>query len=271
MMKNSGKLYAVLGFSALGGFFKIFGGVVYGSRALFVDALTSIANFIAAYATIYYYKVSRKPPDIDHHYGHYKLGFGGTLVSLISYSFVAGLVVAELYKIEPYSVSINATLFAILGFIFYYLAIAVAKRSGEFFKPYSAFTVSELIESTIVILASLAGALYTYIIDYIGALILASYIFIEIYGTGKALLKNISDIAPSRSYINDVKRTVEKHGFKVIKIKIRKVHYNLWHGDIFIESLNENITIKELKNKIRELKRELLRKHQLDATVEIAK
>jgi len=269
MVRGLGKLYAVLGFSAIGGFFKIFGGVVYGSRALFVDALTSIANFIAAYATIYYYRVSRKPPDIDHHYGHYKLGFGGTLVSLISYSFVAGLVVAELYKIEPYRVSINATLFAILGFIFYYLAIAVAKRSGEFFKPYSVFTVSELIESTIVILASLAGALYTYLIDYVGALILASYIFIEIYDTGKVLLENISDIAPSRNYVDDIKKTVEKYGFRVLKIKARKVHDNLWHGDIFLESTNENITIKELKDKIRNLKKELLRKYRLDATVEI--
>ena len=102
MAEQLRKLYVVLGFSALGGFFKIFGGVVYGSRALFVDALTSIANFIAAYATIYYYKVSKRPPDIDHHYGHYKLGFGGTLVSLITYSFVAGLVISELYNVNEF-------------------------------------------------------------------------------------------------------------------------------------------------------------------------
>jgi len=269
MVEQSRKLHMVLGFSALGGFFKIFGGVVYGSRALFVDALTSIANFIAAYATIYYYRVSKRPPDIDHHYGHYKLGFGGALVSLITYSFVAGLVIFKLYNVEPYKVSINATFFAVIGFIFYYLAIAIAKKGGEFFVPYSVFTVSELIESIIVILASLAGALYSYIIDYVGALILTSYIFIEIYDTGKALLKNISDIAPPKSFITIIEKTIERYGFKALDIKVRKVNDNLWHGDIFLKSIDGNATVKNIKNRVRELKRELLEKHKLDATVEV--
>ncbi len=268
MLKISWRIYAVLILSALGGLAKIIGGIFYGSKAIFVDALTSLANLVAAYATIYYYKVSQKPPDIDHHYGHYKLGFGGALVSLAAYSFVAGLVIVELYRVEPYIVSINATFFAIAGFIFYCLAIMLAKREGEFFTPYSVFTVSELIESIVVILASLVGALYNYIVDYIGALILAAYIFVEIFSTGRDLLRNLSDIAPSTKFILNVKETIEENGFTVVDIKIRKIHSNLWHGDLLLKPSRKD-ELDKLSERVKKLKEELMKKHRLDATVEL--
>ncbi len=252
----------------LGGLVKIIGGIIYGSKALYVDALTCIANFIALIATIYYYRVSLLPPDLDHHYGHYKLGFGGALISVMAYSFVAGLVVSRLYTIEPYEVRIGAPIFALLGFILYGLAIIVARRISEFFGPYSVFTVSELIESIVVIAASLAGALFSYFIDYIGALILAAYIFIELYDTSKDLLVGLSDIAPPKSYVESIKRFLESKGFIVEQIKVRRIHSNLMHGDIAV-SVSDRYTIHEVKKLIKELKKELLNKFELDASIEI--
>lgn len=258
----------VLILALLGGLVKIIGGITYGSKALYVDALTCIANFIALIATIYYYKISLLPPDLDHHYGHYKLGFGGALISVMTYSFVAGLVVSKLYTTEPYKVHIGAPVFALLGFIFYGLAIIVSRRISEFFSPYSVFTISELIESVIVIVASLAGALFSYFIDYIGALILATYIFIELYDISKDLLIDLSDIAPPKSYIESVKEFLESRGYIVKQIKIRRIYSNLMHGDIII-LLPDRYTVKEAKELINELKKELLNKFKLDASIEI--
>jgi len=258
----------VLLLAFLGGLVKIIGGFIYGSKALYVDALTCIANFIALVSTIYYYKLSLLPPDLDHHYGHYKLGFGGALISVMAYSFVAGLVISRLYTIEPYEVRIGAPVFALLGFILYGLAIIVARRISEFFGPYSIFTVSELIESIVVITASLAGALFSYFIDYIGALILVAYIFIELYSTSRDLLVSLSDIAPPKSYIESIKRFLESKGFIVDQIKVRRIHTNLMHGDIVI-SVSDHYTVDEIRELIKELKKDLLSKFKLDASIEI--
>ncbi len=266
LRKSLVALVLVLAF--LGGLVKIIGGLLYGSKALYVDALTCIANFVALIATIYYYRVSLLPPDLDHHYGHYKLGFGGALVSIMAYSFVAGLVISRLYSLEPYEVEIKAPLFALIGFILYGLAIIVARRISEFFGPYSVFTVSELIESIVVIVASLAGALYSYLIDYIGALVLTIYIFIELYDTSKDLLGYLSDTAPPKTYVESIIGYIESRGFHVKQIKVRRIHSKLIHGDIVI-SLPSQYTIDEVREIIKDLKSELLQKYHLDASIEL--
>ncbi len=259
----------VLLLSFLGGFVKIVGGILYGSRALFVDAMTCIANFVALAATIYFYRVSLLPPDRDHHYGHYKLGFGGAMVSVLAYSFVAGIVVVKLASFREYSVEIEAPLFAVLGFLFYASSILLSKRISEFFLPYAVFTVSELIESIVVIISSLMGALYSYLIDYIGALVLTTYLFIELYDITKDIIKNISDIAPPANYVDEVKSFIESRGFKVASIKIRKIHTNLYHGDIVLKPINKIMDYEELVKQLKNLKQELLKKYRLDASLEI--
>ncbi len=257
----------VLMLSFSGGFVKIVGGIFYGSKALFVDAMTCIANFIALTASIYFYKVSLLPPDRDHHYGHYKLGFGGAIISILAYSFVAGIVVMNLISFKEYQVRIEAPFLAILGFIFYSLAIVVARKISEFLTPYTVFTVSELLESLVVIASSLAGALYSYLIDYIGAIILATYLFIELYSVARDVIMNISDIAPPTKYINNVREFIESQGFKVKSIKIRRIHSRLYHGDIVLVPRN-NIDYKELIKKVKELKTDLMKKFSLDASIE---
>ncbi len=267
-MTGSRYIAVVLLFSFLGGLAKVIGGILYGSKALFVDALTCIANFAALIATIYFYRVSRRPPDLDHHYGHYKLGFGGAIVSVLAYSFVAGIVVSRLSTLQPYRVEIGAPVFALLGFVFYLIAIVTAKRISGFFTPYSMFTVSELIESLVVIAASLAGALYSYLVDYFGAAVLAAYIFVELYGTTKDLIVELSDIAPPPRYVEDIKRFLESIGLRVESIKVRRIHPRLYHGDIVV-SVEPGCSLEELREELRRVKRELYKRFMLDASIEI--
>ncbi len=262
-------LTLILLFSLLGGLSKIVGGLVYGSRALFVDALTSIANFIAVVATIHFYKLGLKPPDRDHHYGHYKLGYGGPLVSIIAYSFVAGVIVVRLSFFEEYHVEIGAPLLALLGFIFYGLAILFARRVGEYFLPYSLFTVSELIESVVVVFASLVGVLYSYLVDYAGAVILAAYLFIELFSSSKELMYGVSDIAPSEKYIEDIKSFIESRGFTVLSIKVRKAHTRLYHGDIVVKPVDTIVGYSKLILMINDLKKLLYKEYNLDASIEL--
>jgi len=254
-------------FALIGSIVKMTGSIFYGSKALYVDALTCLANFVALTATIYYFHLSKIPADEDHHYGHYRLGFGGTLASLLSYSFVAGLAVSTvLLETKPYSVGILAPLFAGIGFSFYLGAIIVSRRISRHFIPYAVFTVSELIESFIVIITSLAGALYTYLIDYSGAVILVTYLFYELYKVTKDLIIEISDIAPPKSFVEEVKSFIEENDVKVLNIKIRLLYDKFYHGDIVI-GLDHSLSLEEAHKIVERIRQQLLNKYSVDTTI----
>lgn len=258
----------VIALASSGGLVKILGGVLYGSKALLVDALTCIANLVALVASIHYYRVSLTPPDEDHHFGHHRLGFGGALVSTLAYSFIAGAVVVDLAYTSEYTVSILAPLFAGLGFILYLGAIIVSKRISQYFRAYALFTYSELIESATVIAASLGGALYSFYIDYAGAVVLTTYIFYEVYSVVKDLFYYLSDIAPPKSFVDEVRGFIESKGYTVDKIRVRMVSGGYYHGELVIK-IPASLTAREVDALITELARDIRRRYNIDLVISI--
>ncbi len=134
LSKRTILLVLVVLLALIGGMLKIIGGLLYGSRSLLVDALTSFANIAALLFTLYYYRLSTMPPDTDHPFGHYRLGVGGKIAVMISYSFVAGIAISELLTSTHYTVSLHSVYFALLGFIVYLGVIYVARLIGGIFK-----------------------------------------------------------------------------------------------------------------------------------------
>jgi len=261
------KLAVLFTLSALAAAFKIVGGIVYGSKSLLVDALTSIANLVALSATITYFMKSLRPPDEDHHYGHRRLTYGGTILTLMSYSFVAGIAVAELMNPKPYSVSINAPLLAVLGFITYSAVIVLSRRWGKAFLPYSVFTVSELIESSVVIASSVAGVLYSYIIDYAGAWVLTAYIFCELASITRDVIKVVSDTAPPQPVAREITRILRDLGLEPVRVRLRMVDDTTLHGDIVVR-VPPSMRVGEVNDLITKAERVI--KERFDADVTIA-
>ncbi len=252
----------ILATALIGGLIKIIGGLLYGSRALFVDALTCFANFVALIATIHYYRISLQPPDTDHPYGHYRLGYAGVIISLIAYGYVAGVASVELLYSVEYTVGFEAVYYAVAGSILYGLTIWLSMRIGGVFKAYGLFTVSELYESLVTIFASIAGALYTYLIDYIGAIGLTIYIFYELIMICRETISMIVDKSAPRSMVDEVKSMIEKHGYQVLDLRIRCIAPNIYHGDVRVKiPKNKTVSIDDLKKKLRE-------KYNLDIVVE---
>ena len=145
--------------SLVGGVLKIAGGALGGSKSVFVDALTSIANSLAIILVLKFFKASMEPPDGDHHYGHHRLTLGGPISMLMLYSFVAGVVVLDLANSasKSYEVGYEAPLFAAIAVIPYGTAVLMA-RSCSLTAGYASFTVVELIESATSITSSMCGA-----------------------------------------------------------------------------------------------------------------
>jgi len=256
-------LLIILATSLTGGLVKTIGGLIYGSKALFVDALTCIANFISLIVIIRYYSLSLQPPDIEHPYGHHRFGVIGANITLITYGYVAGIATVELIYSTEYVVHIESFYYALLGFILYSVAIILSFKLGGFFKIYGLFTVSELYESLTTIVSSLAGATISYLIDYAGAVLLTLYILYELYESGRNVFKYIVDVSAPQTLLEDVKNTIIESGYVVESIRIRCIVPNVYHGDIVVKSKSPNaIEISDLKDLLK-------RKYNLDASIEV--
>ncbi|ADI31812.1 cation diffusion facilitator family transporter [Staphylothermus hellenicus] len=266
--KAAVNLVAIIILALIGGLVKIYGGIYYSSKSLFVDALTSFANIVALIFTVYFYKLSISPPDIDHPYGHHRLGIGGIIASIAAYSFVAGVSSIELIYSTKYTVQLQAVYYAIAGFIIYSITILLAIRIGSIFRTYGAFTVSELIESIIVILASLGGALYYYLIDYVGAIILTLYIFYEIMVSTREILSITSDKAPPYEILTSIRELFEKNQFTIQDMKIRTIHPGKYHGVFEVRSLDSK-NYEEIWKRIENIKRTLLEKYGVESVIEV--
>lgn len=253
-----------------GGVVKITGSLLYGSQALLVDSLTCFANAAALVASVHFLMKTFHPPDVDHPFGHYRLGYGGILVTLISYSFVAGVAltrIVSMYKVE-YTVDFRSTYFASMGLLIYGVTIYVSLKIGGFLKTYGLFTVSELFESTVTIAASIAGSLFNYIYDYISAVVLTIYIFYELFSNGKELLESIVDVSAPENILKDVIEDLVNQGFEVLDIRLRKVSHNRFHGDVKVKP--RNVRFDEIDSKIDIVKKHLESIHNVDLAIEVS-
>ncbi|MET1160281.1 MAG: cation diffusion facilitator family transporter [Thermoprotei archaeon] len=256
----------VLGF--LGGLVKIVGGLLYGSRALFVDAMTSLANMVSLIVITYYYHRSREPPDRDHPYGHHRLGFIGVVITMIAYGYVAGIASVELVYSSEYTVLSESITYALAGLVIYGLAIGLALRIGGFYRVYGFFTISELYESIVSLAACIGGVLYSYVIDYIGAIGLTGYIFYELFETGRETLSILVDTGASPELVNRIREIFEENGYKVLRIRIRRVAHNIYHGDVNLE-VPSGTDINRAYTNIEKLKKVIWNKYRIDLSVEI--
>ena len=235
-MDNTGRTLALLvTLSLAGGVLKIAGGVLGGSKSVFVDALTSIANSLAIIFVLRFFRAGMEPPDGDHHYGHYRLTLGGPISMLMLYSFVAGAVALDLMNSagRSYEVGHEAPLFAAVAVIPYGVAVLMA-RSCPFTAGYASFTAVELIESATSITSSTGGTLISYLIDYAGAVALTSYLFVELVKSFREVIVAMSDVAP-REVVDKITENASKHGLEVDRLRVRKVLGDVYQGDIVVK------------------------------------
>jgi divalent metal cation (Fe/Co/Zn/Cd) transporter len=228
-------LTILIALSIAGGVLKIYGSVVGGSKSVFVDAATSIANTIAILMILIFFREGMEPPDIDHHYGHYRLAIGGPISMLMLYSFVAGIVTVDLFDSfgKAYRVSYESPIYASIAIIPYGLAVMITKRLHPIVYSYGGFTAIELIESTISILSSLGGAAISYIIDFIGAIALTVYLFYELVKSLREIVIDVSDIAPI-DVIDRIHRVAKDFGANVERIRVRRIIESIYQGDVVV-------------------------------------
>jgi len=230
-----GRPLLVTVFALLGALSKILGSLLYGSRALFVDALTSIANLAALFIVLYYLSESMKPPDADHPFGHARLRYGGIAAILSVYMFIAGFSTATLYySSHGYRVEEGSAYAAIIGAVFYAAAIAFSRNLDESIRVYAGFTASELVEAGIVVPSAWLGYAKGYLFDLGGAVIILLYLFYEAIETHQRLVRAIADTSPPRHVYEEVAREAELRGLIPMAIRLRMIDERHCSGDMIV-------------------------------------
>lgn len=260
-------LRLAIAFSFFAGLFKVLGGVVGESKAVFVDALTSIANTLSIYLIYSYYRKSLKPPDQDHHYGHFRIALGGPVATLMLYAFVLGLVVSDLVHSfgEPYYVKSYAPIFASIGMALYAVAIAVARRVPELSIYYTKFTAIEFIEGLSTIASSVGGMLISFWIDYTTAVALALYLVYELWESLNSVVYTISDYS-EKSIVEEITRFLNSSGFEVRRIRVRKVFGDIYQGDAIVKPENQIANVSEAVKRVED---EIRKRFKTDLVIKV--
>ncbi len=230
-----------------GAVFKILGGLLYGSRAVFIDGATCIGNIVAGILLYRSLRAASKPPDEDHPFGHTRLVYHGVLLVLVTYSFIAGLSTAVLYYSlgQAYSVEEGAPLFALIGTLFYGASIMVSRRQGYAGGVFSAFTFTEVIEGAVTITASYTAVHYGKVYDIAGGLLITMYLVYELWSESQRLGVLMSDtIDPT--ILRRIRSLFEERGLRVKSIRLRTVVPGKYHGDMVVEAVGIPYEVADL-------------------------
>ncbi|MEM4848356.1 MAG: cation transporter dimerization domain-containing protein [Ignisphaera sp.] len=254
--------------SIVGGILKVYGSIVGGSKSVFVDAMTSIANTLAIILILKFFRAGMEPPDTDHHYGHHRLALGGPISMLMLYSFVAGIIILDIVSSigKSYEVSYKSPLYASIAMIPYGLSVAIAKRSHSIVSSYGGFTVIELIESLVSIASSLGGIMVNYVIDFVGAIALMAYLLFELTENFREIVEAVSDVAP-KEVINKIQEIAKNHEVEISRVRVRRIIEKIYHGDVIVE-VNPSIPLEKAHEIADSIEKEL-KKQGMDVIVHV--
>jgi len=183
-------------------------GVLSGSLALLSEAGHSALDFAATVMTYFAVRISGKPADEEHHYGHGKVESVAALIETGLLFFLSGIVIWEAAKrlLGEASHLVEASVWA--------FAVIIASIVVDFFRARLLYrvakeTVSEALEadalhfgsdmwSSIAVLAGLAGvALGFPLADAVAALVVAVFILIAGWRLGRRTVDTLTDTAPA--------------------------------------------------------------------------
>lgn len=211
--------------------FKLVVGVITGSLGILSEALHSGLDLIAALITYFSVRVSDKPADKDHHYGHGKIenlsAFLETILLLITcvwiiYEAVSRLISGNVHievTIWSYIVVISSI---IIDFTRSRALSRVAKKYNSQALEADALHFSTDIWSSVVVLIGLIAANFGfYYADSIAALAVAIIVIYVSYKLGKKAIDVLLDKAPSSLYekietaMKQIKEIYQFHDIKI--------------------------------------------------------
>jgi cation diffusion facilitator family transporter len=181
-------------------------GVMTGSLAMLSEAAHSLIDFAAAVMTYVAVRISGKPADDEHHYGHGKFESVAALAETALLFLLSGIVIYEAIKRllgEEHAVAATIPAFAVIGasiVIDFFRARALSKvahaTSSQALEA-DALHFSSDLWSSLAVLVGLAGvALGFKWADAVAALVVAMLVLVAGWRLGRRTIDTLLDTAP---------------------------------------------------------------------------
>ena len=244
-------------------FFKLFAGFVGNSMSMISDAVHSFSDSATTIAVLVGVKISSKPSDEDHHYGHEKLeSVIGVIIATVLFILAISIFTSGCESIISYikgdykvsKISLVALMAAgisiVVKEILYIYAIVVAKKQKSPALKADAWHHQSDCLSSVGSLVGIALAIYTkfVIADAISALIISLFIVVVAWKIFKESVDEITDKAVDINTLEKAKNIIRNvDGVKRIdSIKSRR-HGIKMYFDVEI-SVDDSLSIVEAHN-----------------------
>ncbi len=206
------------------------------SRTLFVDALTCVASIVAGYFFMRASIEAKNPPDADHPYGHGRLLIWSALLTIIAYSFVAGIAVAGLiyWGSSEELIKPLAAYTAAAGIVLYSGAAYLAKRVEHAGSSLAYFSSSEILESIVTLIAVALGSTVSPLYDYGGGVVLSAFLVYGLIRESKELAPYIVDYAPPE-LVKEIEEVAKELGLDVSEVKMRAFLEGRYRGEVIVK------------------------------------
>lgn len=199
---------------------KLGAGVITASISVMADAFNNLSDAGASIITLIGFKMSEKPADEDHPFGHGRIEY----ISSLFVSFAILLMGYELFKasldkiINPQAVGFNVTSFAILlsaiivKLWMYFFNRKIAKKiSSAVVMATAKDSLSDCIATTGVLAGLLISQLFSINIDgYIG-LVIALFVLYTGYTTIKESTEPLLGTPPDEEFVKNIEETITNH------------------------------------------------------------
>lgn len=257
---------------------KYWAGIVSGSVALISDAWHSLSDSISSAAVIIGTKISSKPPDNKHPFGH---GRAELITSTLIGAFLA--IVAYSFFIESVKSLLNhkKAVFGTLSIVVLIVSILIKELSAQ----YAFYTArktgfmslkadgwhhrSDAITSVLILIGIFINP-YFPLIDGILGIIVSFFILYTAYSIIKETSSTVLGEACDEKFIQKLKKIADKSaGFDVQMHHIHSHNYGNHKEITFHIYLPENMTVKEAHNIAEAIEKTLHKDQNIFATVHI--
>lgn len=211
--------------------FKVIIGLLTGSLGILSEALHSILDLFAAVITYFSVRVSDKPADIDHHFGHGKVenlsAFIEAILLLITciwiiYEAISRLSTGDtLIEVNVWSYIVVVSSIIINIWRTRVLRITAKKYNSQALEADALHFSSDIISSAVVLLGLICANFGYFFADPVAALFVAIIILYATYKLAKRSIEVLLDTAPKSTFdkvdavIKGIKEISNYHDIKI--------------------------------------------------------
>lgn len=199
---------------------KLIIGLISNSITIIADAFNNLSDSGSCILTILGFKLSNKPADKEHPYGHARYEYiAGIIVSLLILCMGVLFAKASIEKIfmpEEINISIATYLILIIAIIgktiqmFVYLDFAKTIKSGTI-KANAIDARNDILSTTAVLIAVIVMGLFKINIDAYAGLVVSIFIIISSIKMVKETINPLLGIVPTEEQVQEIRNNILKH------------------------------------------------------------